>query len=138
MNDQQTPAPAEPITITVQVEEETATVTLTVRSIERREERDAFGHKDGLEAQLAVELSPGERPTTFFLSRLAQETEWIIDAKFGANGFPHFSNGFGARYLRLKTPLPEIGDVLDQAARDRGLVEQIGRDVPLIPVPITS
>ena len=132
MDSQQTTAPAEPVTVTVQVEEETVTFTLTVRSMAQREERDFFGHKKGLEAQLEVTTGTGQRPTTFFLSRLAEETEWVIDAKFGANGFPHFSHGFGARCLRLRTPLPEICDVLDQVARDRGLVQQIGRDVPLI------
>lgn len=121
----------EAVTVEVSQDGETFTLTAAVPAMERREERDFFGDRIGLDATLELTTRPGDRPTTFGLSRLVGEEEWIIDSKFGPTGFPHWSHGFGARYLRLKTVLPEVADVLDTAARDRGLAQEIGRGIPL-------
>ncbi|QKV90377.1 hypothetical protein HUT19_41150 [Streptomyces sp. NA02950] len=136
MSSPEPPATPEPITVTVQHEGTAFTLTLTLHSMERRLDRGVLGDVDGIEAHLKLASAASEKPSTLFLSRLAGEKQWVIDAKFGANGFPHFCHGFGARYLRCTAVVDEIGDVLDQAARDRGLAEQIGRDIPLVPVPI--
>lgn len=45
---------------------------------------------------------------------------------------PRFMHGFGVRYLKKSTVLPEIADVLDTLARDCGLAAEIGRDIPLV------
>jgi hypothetical protein len=111
---------------------EPATVHATVVTVERREEPSIFGGANvGLYAQLDVTVAPGQRPHTFILSRLVGEREWIVDAQFTANGFPVHSNGFGARYLRVRAVAEELGALLDQEARDRGVVDEIGPDLPL-------
>jgi hypothetical protein len=108
------------------------TVTAAVITIERKEEPDFLaGVRLGLYAQLDVTVPPGTRPHSYFLSRLVAESEWVVDALFGPNGYPHFSNGFGARYLRLRGIAPELADLLDHEAHSRGLAKAIGLDVPL-------
>jgi hypothetical protein len=57
---------------------------------------------------------------------------WVVDALFGPNGFPYFSHGFGARYLRLRGVAAELADLLDQHTRDHGLVRAIGHDVAVV------
>lgn len=104
-------------------------ITVAVPQMEQRHEAVSpllGGDRTGLEAQL--KLTQGDEPqeTTFFLSRLVDEKAWIIDAKFGPNGFPHWSHGFGSRVTIPKGILPEIEDALDSIARERGLAEQIG------------
>ncbi|MCD9904262.1 hypothetical protein LUR56_37965 [Streptomyces sp. MT29] len=121
-------------TFPVAVEQDgiTHTLTITVGPVEKRTEPDGFGGtRTGLEARLDL-LAPGaEKPVTFFLSRLTDEPEWVIDAKFGPNGFPHFSHGFGSRVTVAKTVIPEIADLLDDVVRDRAIVAHIGRGIPL-------
>lgn len=53
--------------------------------------------------------------STFELSRLDGENRWVIDALWLKNGYPVFSNGFGARYLGLKLPAEEVIEALDNA-----------------------
>lgn len=111
------------------------TVTATVVTVERRSEPSPLaGVRLGLYAQLDVTVAPDTQPRSYsyFLSRLVGETTWIIDALFGPNGYPHFIHGFGARYLQLRVLAVTLADLLDEQARDRGLVQTTGRDVPLI------
>lgn len=120
----------------VTVEQDGATFTLTamVPDIERRTEPGPDilgGDRIGLYARLDLVQGEEPRPTTYFMSRLVGEPEWVIDTKFGPNGFPHFSHGFGSRVTLLKTVLPELADLLDDLARDRGLAAHIGRGIPL-------
>ena len=62
---------------------------------------------------------------TYHLSRLDGESEWTADALFGANGYPHFVNGFGARYLRTQVvdreAYPEVVAALEAAVKAGGL-----------------
>lgn len=122
------PSTSHVITLTGEDGQTPLIVTATVVAIDRRAEPTLFGVCVGLEAQLAVTVAPHAQPHTYFLSRLVGETTWIVDALFGPNGYPHFSHGFGARYLRLRTIAPELAEVVDQEARSRGLVEAAGRD----------
>ncbi|WP_406690344.1 hypothetical protein REH65_31235 [Saccharopolyspora sp. ID03-671] len=104
--------------------EQPVTVCATVPNLQRREETSFLGRVVGLEAQLDV-LFPGDnRPHTYYLSRLVGEPCWVQDAHFGPNNFPYFSNGFGARYLKLTGVAPGLERLLDQAARGRGLVDE--------------
>ncbi|MCX4523906.1 hypothetical protein OHA69_40680 [Streptomyces anulatus] len=118
--------------VTIEQDGDTHTLSITVGQIEQRTEPDGFGGtRAGLEARIDL-LAPGaEKPVVFFLSRLTGEPEWIIDAKFGPNGFPYFSHGFGSRVTVATTVIPEIADLLDDVARGRGIVRHIGRGVPL-------
>lgn len=106
-------------------------VTATVTAMEYRQEPSVFGATArGLYAQIDI-TSAGERPAAYILSRLVDETHWIIDAHFTANGFPVYSNGFGARYLRVRTIAPELAALLDAEARARQLATSIGPDTPM-------
>lgn len=97
-------------------------VTATVVTVEYRQEPEPFGEdRRGLSAELKIALS-GEHYCTYFLSRLVGEADWGIDAQFMANGMPVHSNGFGARYLRVKAIAPELGAVLDAEAHSREVV----------------
>lgn len=128
------PTVSQPIVLAADEDGETPlTVAATVVCVERREEPDFLGgSRVGLSAQLHITIPPDTRPHSYFLSRLIGESAWVIDALFGSNGYPHFSHGFGARYLRLRGIAPELEDLLDQNARDQGLVHAIGREVPLL------
>ncbi|MFB8023569.1 hypothetical protein ACFC36_33905 [Streptomyces rubiginosohelvolus] len=118
--------------VTVDQDGSTHTLSVTVGKVAIRTEPDGFGgSRTGLEARMDL-LAPGaEKPVTYSLSRLTDEPEWVIDAKFGPNGFPHFSHGFGSRVTRARTVIPEVADLLDDVVRDRGVVRHIGRGVPL-------
>lgn len=127
------PTASQTITVGAEDGETLLTVAATVVCVECREEPDVFsGVRLGLSAQLEVTVPPDTRPHTYFLSRLVGESEWVVDALFAPNGYPHFSHGFGARYLRLRGIAPQLEDLLDQNARDRGLAAAIGREVPLV------
>lgn len=126
----ETPA-SEHVTVASGDGEPPITVTAAVVRLERKEANGVFGPMVGLEAQLTVKYADDEDADTYLLSRLVGETAWVQDAHFLPNGFPDFSHGFGARYTKLKGICEELEDVLDRAARDRGLVTQIGLDVPL-------
>lgn len=108
------------------------TVTATVISVQRRAEPGIYGLMVGLDAHLTVTFPRTQVAVSYCLSRLVGETDWIIDAEFGANGMPRHSNGFGARYLKVYAIAPELADLLDREARCCGLVQAIGRDVPLV------
>ncbi|MEW2615078.1 hypothetical protein AB0937_33840 [Streptomyces sp. NPDC047880] len=119
------------IAVTLEDEDGTYTLTGTVIELKRHQEPGLFGMElIGLYAQLKIAVE-GEEAETQFLSRLVDETHWIIDSRFKANGFPVWSHGFGARYLRCHTINAELSDGLDNLARERGLAAAIGRDVPL-------
>lgn len=125
--------PARAIVLTdLDTGEELATVTATVVSLKQRQETGIYGRMVGLDAHLDV-LFPGDAgPHSYFLSRLVKEPFWVQDAHFGPNGFPHFSNGFGARYLKVRRIHPALAALLDEAARALGLAARIGPDVPLV------
>lgn len=112
--------------------EELSTVTATVVSVEHREENGIYGPMVGLDAQLHVLFAGDTDPHSYFLSRLVEEEYWVQDAHFGPSSFPHFSNGFGARYLKLRGIHPALEALLDEAARARGLAAEIGPDIPLV------
>ncbi|MBV9026402.1 MAG: hypothetical protein JO362_22015 [Streptomycetaceae bacterium] len=106
---------------------------MVVTALERREEADYFGgRRVGLYAAFKMALRAGGQPTSFGLSRLEGEPHWVIDDKFGANGFPHFCHGFGSRVTIPRTVREEIAEVLDNLARSSGLAAEIGADIPLI------
>jgi len=110
----------------------TFTVHVAVVSMARKKEAGLFGLPlDGLGAELRLTAAPEKEPETWFLSRLAGETQWIVDSRIAANGYCDFSHGFGERYLRVRPPVAEVADVLDRAARDGGHAVEIGRDVAL-------
>lgn len=122
---------------TVEVHQDGETFTLTAIVTEMRKREEACdpllgGDRIGLEAHLQLLQGGEDKATSYFLSRLVGEPCWIIDAKFGPHGYPHFSHGFGARYLKLKGILPELGDLLDTLARKQDLAARIGRDIPLV------
>ncbi|MFE9613232.1 hypothetical protein [Streptomyces sp. NPDC006012] len=123
----------DPQTISIELADEDGTYTLAaaVNELKRHEEAGLFGVKlVGLYAQLTITVD-GEKAETQFLSLLVDESHWIIDDRFGANGYPFWAHGFGARYLRCHAIHPELADGLDNLARERGLATAIGRDVPL-------
>lgn len=127
-----TTATSHTVTFPADPGEEPTIVTATVERVERREENGVYGPMVGLDAQLKVLFPGAEAPESYFLSRLVDETWWVQDAHIGSSGFPDFSHGFGARYLRLKGIAAELEVLLDQVARDLGLVTAIGPDVPLV------
>jgi hypothetical protein len=51
--------------------------------------------------------------TVFQVSRMAGETGWTIDAAYSQRGMPVWANGYGARYLRTRTLVPELAIELD-------------------------
>jgi hypothetical protein len=96
------PTASQTITLAAEPGETPVTIVATVITMECQQERDFLGIRHGLCAQIAITAAPEVRPHTYFLSRLVGESCWVVDAQFGSNGFPHFSHGFGARYLRLR------------------------------------
>lgn len=102
-------------------------MTATVISLEHKQETD-FGHtRAGLSAHLQI----GEPPHSYFLSQLVGETGWIIDAHFGPQGMPYYCHGFGARYLKVRAIAPELANLIDRQAHERGLSYNISQDPPL-------
>jgi hypothetical protein len=120
------------VTLAGEPGEDPLTITAAVVRVERKEETDFLGSRIGLDAHLQLTFPGDEHPHAFFLSRLVDEPCWVLDAHFGPNGYPHFSNGFGARYLKLRGIAAELEALLDQAACGLGLVEAIGPGVPLV------
>ncbi|MER7108856.1 hypothetical protein [Streptomyces sp. NPDC000229] len=109
-------------------------LVVMVRKVERRHEPAPAllgGDRIGIEAEIEVMERDDQKGPTYFVSRLTGETDWIIDAKFGANGFPHYSHGFGSRVTIARGLPDEICDVLDNEAKNRGMVRTIGRGTPL-------
>ncbi|WNV83124.1 hypothetical protein [Umezawaea sp. Da 62-37] len=108
-----------------------ATVTATVLTIEHREEIGVLGRMVGLDAHLHLLMPGATKPHSYFLSRLVGEPHWVQDAHFGPNGYPTFSHGFGARYLKLTGIHTALEAILDEAATARNLATEIGPDIPL-------
>lgn len=100
---------------------------LTVHRVERKNADILFGGQVPA-IEVHVKFDDGE---SMFLSRLQGEDSWIIDAYFGANGFPHFCNGFGSRVTRLHTVADDVSDAIDAAVCEAGLVERIAIGEPL-------
>ncbi|MGW1053035.1 hypothetical protein [Streptomyces sp. NPDC002521] len=118
------------ITIDLGIEGYT-TRTVTVAEMEWREETNELGTMRGLFAKLTMPQQEGEQPTTYFLSRLVGERQWVIDAKFGAAAFPHYSHGFGTRLTARRTLIEPVEALLDATTRALGLALQIDPGVPL-------
>jgi hypothetical protein len=108
------------------------TVTAAVARVARKQENGVYGAMVGLEAVLYLTFPGEERPHSYHLSRLVGEPYWVQDAHFGPTSVPFFCHGFGARYTKLRGVAPELEALLDQAARQQGLIEAIGPDVPLV------
>jgi len=125
-------APVIPAREVVLTGDDPVTVTATVLDIKHSEEIGVHGRLVGLEARLHVLFPGAGDPHSYFLSRLVDEPFWVQDAHFGPGGFPHFSHGFGARYLKLRGIHPALEALLDEAALDRGLAAEIGPDIPLV------
>jgi hypothetical protein len=127
--------PVERHQVTVEQNGRTFELTAEIRKMEKRHEPAPAllgGDRVGIEVEFAVTMPGDEKPTVFFLSRLVNEEDWIMDAKFGPNGFPHFSHGFGSRVTIPKGILDELADLLDHQAQELGLAAEIGRGVPLV------
>ena len=52
---------------------------------------------------------------TYCVSRYPFEDNWIVDARFGANGFPHWSNGAGTRVTAAYALKGELADTVTSA-----------------------
>jgi len=126
---------AAPHTVTVTRDAHSTVYTVTIPTMEHHQEPGIIRPAVGLYAILRVTGDQNTRPASYHLSMLVGETDWTVDAKFGTGSFPHWSNGFGARYLKTKTMPDEFAQVLDRAAHAAGLVQQIGRQTPLILAP---
>lgn len=64
--------------------------------------------------------------------RVCREVKWVIDAKFGSVGYPHYAHGFGERTSATRTIVKPVARVLDDLALALGLVEAVGENVPLV------
>lgn len=63
-----------------------------------------------------AEITTGE--LTLQVSRLDGEDAWTVDAAFRGS-LPLFANGYGARYLRTRTLVPDVAADLDAAIAGR-------------------
>ncbi|MCX4099119.1 hypothetical protein [Nocardia sp. alder85J] len=83
-----------------------------ISDLARRAESTVFGDRiEGWEA--TIKLDGGE---ILLLSQLDGEApRWGVDAAFGANGFPHWANGFGSRVVRVRA----VGEPIEQALNAR-------------------
>lgn len=81
-----------------------------ITELSRRSEKGLFGTTiEGWSA--SVELASGEQLS---LSQLEGEApQWGVDALFGANGFPHWSNGFGSRVVSVRAVAGHIAEALN-------------------------
>lgn len=71
----------------------------TITETERRTAHSYLaGDRQGTYAR--VEFPSG---TSFEVSQLDGEAEWTVDASWGKGSFPHWFNGYGARYLITKS-----------------------------------
>ncbi|MFJ1816698.1 hypothetical protein [Streptomyces sp. NPDC088139] len=107
-------------------------VRVTVSLIAQREGHSALGHVVGLYAKVELNADDRDAPVTYFLSRLERETKWVIDAKFGSDGYPHYAHGFGERTSAIRTIAKPVARVLDDLALALGLAEAIRESVPLV------
>ncbi|MFE9306022.1 hypothetical protein [Streptomyces sp. NPDC006856] len=105
---------------------------VTVSLIAQREGHSALGHVVGLYTKLELNADGMDAPATYFLSRLQGEKKWVIDAKFGSDGYPHYAHGYGERTSATRTIANPVARVLDDLALSLGLAEDIGESVPLV------
>ncbi|MFJ6529989.1 MULTISPECIES: hypothetical protein [Streptomyces] len=105
---------------------------MTVFVMAQREETTVLGNVVGLYVKLEIDRGDSGRPTTYFLSRLKGELRWVIDAKFGPDGYPHYVHGFGERLSSARMVIKPVSAILDALALARGLAEEIGEEIPLV------
>lgn len=105
---------------------------VTVSLITQREGCTALGHVVGLYAKLELNGDDRDESVAYFLSRLEGERRWVIDAKFGSDGYPHYAHGFGERTSATRSIIAPVARILDDLARALGLAEHIGERVPLV------
>ncbi|MFJ8888140.1 hypothetical protein ACIRJR_32725 [Streptomyces sp. NPDC102402] len=105
---------------------------VTVLLMTQREGRSVLGHVVGLYTKLELNTVDRDAPVTYFLSRLQGEVKWVIDAKFGSDGYPHYAHGFGERTSVTRTIVKPVARVLDDLALALGLAEAVGENVPLV------
>ncbi|MGI5479396.1 hypothetical protein [Streptomyces lavendofoliae] len=105
---------------------------MTVFVMAQREDATVLGNVVGLYVRLEVDTGDSGRPTTYFLSRLKGELRWVIDAKFGPDGYPHYVHRFGERLSGVRVVIKPVSEILDGLALARGLAEEIGEEIPLV------
>lgn len=120
------------VTVVTVVRKEEPGVLAGLASMSQKEANPRYGWLIGLEAQMQVTLANADQPHTYFLSRLAGERNWLQDAHFFPNGAVGFSHGFGAREVTKWGIGNELEALLDEAARQLGLVAEIGSEIPLV------
>ncbi len=138
----------DPVILTAEEREFTAYAAVPI--VKRLAAKDFFGSTEGLYGELLYSEASDARPTLFQVSRLIGEVQWSVDAVIGANGFPHLRRPFGSgRGLvaaldgpvlgQPATPvaavLPQLAQLLDDAATAAGLVSQTGYGTPLYLAP---
>lgn len=122
-------------TLTVDEGVDPQTLTIAVLVMARREETTVVGNALGLYVRLELNTGHSDRPITYFLSRLEGELGWVIDAKFGQDGYPHYVHGFGARLSAARNVIKPVAAILDGLALARGLAKEIGEEIPLVLAP---
>lgn len=105
---------------------------VTVSLIAQRQGRTSLGYVVGLYVKLELNVDGRDESVAYFLSRLEGERRWVIDAKFGSDGYPHYVHGFGERTSATRTIIKPVARILDDLARTLGLAEDIGERVPLV------
>ena len=73
------------------------------------------------EPVLCAVLRAEEDGASLHVSRYPDEAHWVADAIFTGSGFPHFSNGLGARCTGLRTLDSETAAMVDAAVAAAGL-----------------
>ena len=88
-------------------------MAVTVVLMSRRVELTVLGHVLGIYARLDLQSDGAGKPVTYFLSRLEGELGWVIDAKFGPDGYPHYAHSFGERLSTMRTVIKPVARILD-------------------------
>jgi hypothetical protein len=114
------------------------TLTMAVSVMVQREETTVLGKVVGLYVRIEIDAGHEGRPTTYFLSRLEGELGWVIDAKFGPDGYPHYAHGFGERLSAGRMVIKQVAEILDDLALASGLAKEIGEETPLVLAPRRS
>src|SRR5690606_37749596 len=125
-------------TLTVDEGARSRTLAMSVFVMTQREETTVLGNAVGLYARLEIDMGDSGRPTMYFLSRLEGELRWVIDAKFGPGGYPHYVHGFGERLSAARVVIKQVAAILDGLALARGLAKEIGEEIPLVLTPRRS
>lgn len=88
-------------------------IIYTVTGVKRETRYGMFASADNVDGWSADVIVQGESWT---VSMLDGEDKWTVDSRFRENGYPLWSNGFGARYLRTYSVADNrITDALDAA-----------------------